>query len=54
MESFKIDAESIPVQNWRSIVESAPNMRKAWEESDRFSYHPDFVQWMEENVINAR
>ena len=49
-----IDAESIPVQNWRSLVESAPNMKKEWEESGRFSYHPDFVQWMDENVVNER
>ena len=49
-----IDEESIPVQNWRNLVQSWPNMRKHWEEFGRFSYHPDFVQWMEENVVNQR
>ena len=49
-----IDEESIPVQNWRNLVQSWPNMRKHWEEFGRFNYHPDFVRWMEENVVNER
>ena len=49
-----IDAESLPVQNWRNFVESRPHMREQWEENGRFSYHPDFVRWMDENVVNER
>jgi len=47
-----IEEDSVPVENWRYYFSAAPTMAKEWEAIGRFSFHPDFVQWMDENVVN--
>ena len=47
-----IEEDSVPVENWRYVFRTAPTMAKQWEAIGRFSFHPDFVQWMDENVVN--
>ena len=49
-----IEEESVPVENWRYVFAAYPDLAKRWEEIGRFSYHPDFVQFMEENVVSER
>ena len=48
--------ERLPVQNWRVIYheKSVPNtVSEIWEQKKRVLNH-DFVQFMEENVVNER
>ncbi len=47
-----IEEDSVPVENWRYFFSTDPTMAKQWEAIGRFSFHPDFVQWMDENVVN--
>ena len=47
-----IEEDSVPVENWRYVFNADPTMVRQWEEIGRFSFHPDFVQWMDENVVN--
>ncbi len=49
-----IEEDSVPVENWRDYFNADPTMAKQWEAIGRFSFNPDFVQWMEENVVNER
>ncbi len=49
-----IEEDSVPVENWRYFFSADPTMAEQWEAIGRFSFHPDFVQWMEENVVNER
>jgi hypothetical protein len=54
-----IDENTIPVEAWStqfsgrslSIPGHWPNLSDYWEER-KFGYDPDFVAWMEANVIN--
>ena len=56
-----IDEDSIPIDSWRGLFSSEtfsipgywPNLSAYWEVS-KFGFNPDFVQWMEENVVNER
>ncbi len=49
-----IEEDSVPVENWRYVFNADPTMAKQWEAIGRFSFHPNFVQWMDENVVNER
>lgn len=42
----------IPVENWRYLIRRFPAMANLWQARGMFSYQPDFVQFMEENIVN--
>ncbi len=49
-----IEGEVIPVAGWRSIFHGQyPDMPGYWESAKR-NFRQDFVDWMEENVVNER
>jgi hypothetical protein len=46
-----IDEDDIPIENWRWIFSLRPELKSAWQDPARIGLRPDFVQWMEANVI---
>jgi hypothetical protein len=46
-----IDEGDVPIENWRRVFSERPEFEKAWQNPGRMGLRPDFVQWMEENVI---
>ena len=47
-----LDEETIPVELWRiAFNEIWPRMSESWIHN-KPRYAPEFVQWMEENVVN--
>jgi len=40
-----------PELRWRAVIDYYPGMRTSWE-AHKDSLSPEFVQWMEENVVN--
>jgi hypothetical protein len=61
MVSGSVDESQLAVEGWRSqftgetlsISGHWPVLTEYWEAS-KFTYQPDFVQWMEENIVNER
>lgn len=59
MERGLIDETTIPIEAWRmnfkngqwNITNGRPNLLEHWQ-THQFAYDPNFVQWMEENVID--
>jgi hypothetical protein len=46
-----IESDDIPVENWRYVFEIRPALQSAWQRKEIIGLRPDFVQWMEENVV---
>ena len=46
-----VDLDSIPVGGWRTQIRNFPGAMDYWLDQ-RSTFRPDFVQWMEENVLN--
>jgi hypothetical protein len=46
-----IDESDIPLENWRFAYSQRPAMKLALEDVKRTGLRPDFIQWMQENVI---
>jgi hypothetical protein len=46
-----IDEADIPLENWRYVVSTRPELKVALENAGIVGLRPDFVQWMEENVV---
>lgn len=46
-----ITQDVLPIQAWRRIFSYGPLMVEIWEEQSTL-LTPDFVQWMEANVVN--
>lgn len=45
----------MPVGGWIATMDGFPGLRRAWERySASQQFRTDFVQWMEENVVNER
>jgi hypothetical protein len=61
MERGLIDETSIPIEAWRrnfrneqwNKTNGRPNLLEHWQ-AHQFAYDPDFIEWMEENVVNVR
>ena len=49
-----IEEVDIPLNEWRATVETLPFLAATWRNTANISYRPDFVRWMEENVVNER
>jgi len=49
-----LDEENVPVELWRRTYSDTPRFAKFWQERGNYSFRPDFVQYMEENVLNER
>ena len=47
-----INKEAVPTESWRQVFSGSPAMQRRWKEIGSFGFPPDFVQWMEENVVN--
>jgi len=47
-----LDEETIPVSLWRDAFSGMyPRMADSWS-AHKQTYRPEFVQWMEENIVN--
>jgi len=49
-----IEKEDIPVAGWRRMMSTYPSMAGKWETVKGESFRPDFVRWMEQEVIHPR
>ncbi len=45
--------EYVPIPGWRRTFDRWPYMRSLWRQRTD-SYSPEFVEWMEENVVSER
>lgn len=50
-EEGLVDLDSIPVEGWRTQIRNFPGAMDYWLDQSS-NFRPDFVQWMEENVLN--
>ena len=48
-----IAQEVLPVQAWRTILSDGPIILEIWRQQSSL-LTPDFVEWMEENVVSER
>lgn len=46
-----IDERDIPIENWRYTVSRRPELKSALENPVGFGLRPEFVEWMNENVV---
>ena len=46
-----LDESDIPIENWRDTVSQRPNVKSALENPARTGLRPEFVEWMNENVV---
>lgn len=46
-----IDENAIPIENWRYTVSQRPELKSALENPVRIGLRPEFVEWMNENVV---
>ena len=46
-----LQEDELPVADWRISIMGSPVNHKTWEEVGRVSFKPDFVDWMESNVV---
>lgn len=48
-----LQEDELPIRDWRMTLSSSPANSKTWEEVGRVSFKPEFVDWMESNVVLA-
>ena len=46
-----LEESEVPVRNWRFILSDGSANRDIWEQLGEISFRPDFVKWMESNVV---
>ena len=46
-----IESDDVPVENWRYVFRIRPAMQNEWKRKEVLGLRPDFVQWMEENIV---
>ena len=46
-----IDERDIPIENWRYNISRRPELKSALENPTRIGLRPEFVAWMNENVV---
>jgi len=49
-----IDREAIPTEDWRISMEDSPQTMRFWREYKDIAFRADFVQFVEEEVLNRR
>jgi hypothetical protein len=47
-----IEEADLPVRDWAAYFSQNPAMAETWRRTGHLSFRPDFVQFMEENVVN--
>jgi len=47
-----IDREFLPTKDWRLVLDNNPVLMRFWRESGAISYRPDFIQFMNAEVLN--
>jgi hypothetical protein len=45
-----IESDDVPVENWRNVFRRR-ELQRAWQQKELIGLRSDFVQWMEENVV---
>jgi hypothetical protein len=45
-----IESDDVPVENWRNVFR-VRDLQRFWQQKETLGLRPDFVQWMEENVV---
>ena len=43
--------DELPVGDWRMALSGSPASRRAWDEVGKISFKPEFVDWMDSNVV---
>ena len=51
--SGALDEEDLPVDQWSAVFRSTPGMTEFWENGKQ-QQTPEFVRFMEENIVNER
>jgi hypothetical protein len=46
-----IDESDIPVEQWRYVISQRPELKSALKDPMRIGLRPEFVAWMNENVV---
>ena len=46
-----IESADVPVENWRNLFKRRSALQNAWRQKGVLGLRPDFVQWMDENVV---
>ncbi len=46
-----IEREDVPLEDWRFAFASRPSFSRVWSATSTISFRPDFVAWMNENVV---
>ncbi len=49
-----IDEDDVPIADWSLVISQSPMLAEVWRERGTISYRPDFVRFMEENIVNER
>jgi hypothetical protein len=45
-----IESADVPVENWRNVFR-VRDLQRFWQQKEILGLRPDFVQWMDENVV---
>jgi uncharacterized protein (TIGR02246 family) len=49
-----IDDEDIPVVAWKRTMSGFPSFYRTWQNDKATAFRPDFVQWMDRNVVEPQ
>jgi uncharacterized protein (TIGR02246 family) len=49
-----IDDVDIPVVAWKGTMSAFPSFYRTWQNDKTAAFRPDFVQWMDRNVVEQR
>jgi hypothetical protein len=47
-----IESVDVPIEDWRRAYSRNAVLRRVWEADGSVSFRPDFVAWMNENVVS--
>ena len=48
-----LDATILPTDTWADLFREEPGMAEYWSKNPGY-FEPEFIQWMEENIVNER
>ena len=46
-----IDRDSLPIRNWRGVMANNKHIRQVWDNSSLDSFRPDFVEFINAEVV---
>ena len=49
-----VDRDHIPIEDWRLAMMVNPVLSTFWRDNKTTSFRPDFVRFMDEEVLNER